>query len=184
MKHLFFILLFFVASNMVFAQKYITRNGYIRFYSHTPVEDIEGKNNAATSIIDIATGDMVFKALMKSFNFQKALMQEHFNEKYVESEKYPNAELKAKIKNWNPDQLKTGKPIEVLIEGDLTMHGVTKKISEKGTLELRSDGKLIAKSKFLVKPEDYKIQIPSLVRNSIAETMEVTVEAEYTLLNK
>lgn len=184
MKNFILSFLFFVSLNVVYAQKYITRNGYIRFYSHTTVEDIEGKNNSATSIIDVATGDIVFKALMKSFNFQKALMQEHFNEKYVESEKYPNAELKAKFKNWKPEMLKSGKPIEVIVEGDLTMHGVTKKVIEKGTLELRSDGKLVAKSKFIVKPEDYKIEIPSLVRNSIAEIIEITVEAEYTLLNK
>jgi hypothetical protein len=184
MKKLMFLVALVAIFQTAIAQKYITRNGYIRFFSHTVAEDIEGKNNAATSIIDMATGDMVFKALMKSFNFQKALMQEHFNEKYVESEKFPNAELKAKIKDWNPQLLKAGKPIEVTVEGDLTMHGVTKKVAEKGTLELRSDGKLIAKSKFLVKPEDYKIAIPSLVRSSIAEKIEITIEAEYTLLSK
>ena len=98
MKKLMFLVALVAIFQTAIAQKYITRNGYIRFFSHTVAEDIEGKNNAATSIIDMATGDMVFKALMKSFNFQKALMQEHFNEKYVESEKFPNAELKAKIK--------------------------------------------------------------------------------------
>ncbi len=184
MKKLFIFLLLALLLNTLQAQKYITRNGYIRFFSTTPVEDIEAKNYQFTSILDAATGEMVFKGLMKSFQFQKALMQEHFNEKYVESDKFPNAEFKGKIKDWKPEMLKAGKPVEVLVEGDLTMHGVTNKVSEKGTVELKSDGKVVAKSKFKVKPEDYAIKIPGLVRNSIAEVIDVFVEIEYAPLEK
>jgi polyisoprenoid-binding protein YceI len=182
MKKLIFILTLAAATHTLFAQKYMTRNGFIRFFSHTPVEDIEAKNYQVTSITDAATGEMVFKVLMKSFQFQKALMQEHFNEKYVESDKFPNAEFKGKIKNWNPDELQEGKPVEVMVEGDLTIHGVTKKISEKGTIELKPDGKIAAKSQMKVRPEDYGIKIPALVRGNIAEIVDVFVEMEYSLL--
>jgi hypothetical protein len=184
MKKLFCLIAFVAFMQSVNAQKYITRNGYIRFFSSTPVEDIEAKNYQFTSILDAATGEMVFKGLMKSFQFPKALMQEHFNEKYVESDKYPNAEFKGKIKDWKPEMLKVGKPVEVMVEGDLTMHGVTKKVSEKGTVELKADGKVVAKSQFKVKPEDFGIKIPSLVRNSIAEVMDIFVDIEYSPLAK
>jgi len=184
MKKLFFFAALVGLLQTVNAQKYITRTGYIRFFSTTSVEDIEAKNYQFTSILDAATGELVFKGLMKSFQFPKALMQEHFNEKYVESDKYPNAEFKGKIKDFKSEILKVGKVVEVMVEGDLTMHGVTKKVSEKGTVELKADGKVVAKSQFKVKPEDYSIKIPSLVRNSIAEVLDIFVDIEYSPLEK
>jgi polyisoprenoid-binding protein YceI len=182
MKISIFFFILALSMHTLLAQKYITRNGFIRFFSHTPVEDIEAKNYQVTSITDAATGEMVVKVMMKSFQFQKALMQEHFNEKYVESDKFPNADFKGKIKDWNPDMLQAGKPIEVTVEGDLTIHGVTKKITEKGTLELKNDGKIAARSQLKVRPEDYGIKIPALVRSNIAEIVDVFVEMEYNLL--
>jgi len=183
MKKIILFSFFLVIGISAFSQKYMTRTGYIRFFSHTSMEDIEGKNNQVTSIMDAETGEMVFKVLMKSFQFQKALMQEHFNEKYVESDKFPNADfLKAKIKDWKPNMLKEGKPVEVTVDGELTIHGVTKKITEKGTIELKPDGKVIAKSQMKVRPEDYGIKIPSLVRENIAEVIDVFIEMEYTRL--
>lgn len=169
-------------SSVVWAQKYLTRNGFIRFYSHTPVEDIEAKNYQVSSIVDASSGELVVKVLMKSFQFQKALMQEHFNEKYVESDKFPNADFKGKIKDWDPEALQAGKVIEVVVEGDLTIHGITRRITEKGTLELKSDGKVSARSQFKLRPEDYGIKIPSLVRANIAEIVDVFVEMDYSPL--
>jgi polyisoprenoid-binding protein YceI len=181
MKKAIFLSFFLITAITAFSQKYMTRNGYISFFSHTPVEDIEAKNNQVTSIIDAETGEMVFKVLMKSFQFEKALMQEHFNEKYVESDKFPNADfLKATIKDWNLKNIKEGKPMDVIVEGELTIHGVTKKISEKGTLELKSDGKLVAKAAMKLRPEDYGIKIPAVVRGNIAEIMDVFIEATYS----
>jgi hypothetical protein len=185
MKKVFFLSFFLFTAISAFSQKYMTRNGYIRFFSHTPIEDIEAKNYQVTSIINIETGEMLFKVLMKSFQFEKALMQEHFNEKYVESDKFPDADfLKASIKDWDPKTLKENKQIEVTVEGELTIHGVTRKISEKGTLELKSDGKLIAKAQIKVRPEDYGIKIPAVVRGNIAEIVDVFIEATYNPLPK
>ena len=83
---LFGILLTFVFGS--YAQKYMTRNGYIGFYSHTPIEDIQADNNQVASILDASNGELVFQVLLKSFRFEKKLMEEHFNENYVESDKY------------------------------------------------------------------------------------------------
>ena len=81
------------------AQKYITKNGNITFYSDGSLEKIEARNNQVNSALNTETGDFVFKVLMKSFVFEKALMQEHFNENYVESDKFPNAMFKGKVTN-------------------------------------------------------------------------------------
>lgn len=158
-----------------FSQKYITKNGHILFYSETPMETIEAHNRQVNSALDIETGEFVFKVLMKSFEFEKALMQEHFNENYVESDKYPNAIFKGTILNIGDYDFSSGKNFDVDVEGDLTMHGVTKKIREKGTFKI-SDSAIMCKSTFLVNPEDYKIKIPKTVIDNIAEEIEVTVD--------
>ena len=160
------------------AQKYMTRNGYIGFYSHTALEDIKGDNNQVASVLDIATGGIVFQVLIKSFRFDKALMEEHFNENYMESEKFPKSTFNGKITNLSEiDFSKTG-TYDVTVEGDLKIHGVTNKVSAKGKLEVRSDG-ITASSGFNLVPEDYKIEIPGIVRNNIAKSMEVTVTMKY-----
>lgn len=182
-KSIFFTLLIFLLQN-AFAQKYLTKNGYVNFFSSTPIEDIEAKNYQVTGILDAATGDLVFKVLIKSFEFKKTLMKEHFNEKYMESEKLPYAEFKGKIDKWKELELNENEIIEVEVVGDLTIHGVTQNISEKGTLIKSKDNKILAKSIFIVKPEDYNIKIPSLVKENIAKEIEVSVEMNYIPLLK
>jgi hypothetical protein len=81
------------------AQKFMTKNGYIGFYSHTPVEDIKADNNQVASVLDVSTGEIAFQVLIKSFQFEKALMQEHFNENYLESDKFPRSTFSGKITN-------------------------------------------------------------------------------------
>lgn len=164
-----------LAGQAAWSQKYITKNGYIRFHSETPIETIEAHNRQVNCALDAATGDLVFQVLMKSFEFEKALMQEHFNENYVESDKYPNATFKGRIVDFSNLELSEGGEHEVKVEGDLTIHGVTRKISETGTLSM-DDGKLYAKSKFQVKPADYDIKIPRAVVNNIAESIDVYVD--------
>ncbi|MHC1707666.1 MAG: YceI family protein [Bacteroidales bacterium] len=166
-----------------FAQKYTTKTGHIKFFSTTSVEDIEAHNKQVNSALDAATGEFVFKVLMKSFQFEKALMQEHFNENYVESDKFPNATFQGKVTNIKDVNFgKTG-VYNVTVDGNLTIHGVTKKISHNGTLEVNGD-KVSAKAKFKVKPADYEIKIPAAVAPKIAENLEVTVDAVLMKLNK
>jgi len=164
------------------AQKYMTKNGYIKFYSETPIETIQAENKQVNAALDLETGDIVFMVLMKSFLFEKALMQEHFNENYVESHKFPNSILKAKVTNMSQIDFTKAGTYEALIEGDLTMHGVTQKISEKGTFTVKDDGTVQGNSKFNVKPKDYDIKIPGAVVKNIAETIEVTVDVMLTKL--
>jgi polyisoprenoid-binding protein YceI len=163
------------------AQKYMTKNGYIGFFSHTPMEDIKGDNNQVAGVIDIATGDMVFQVLVKSFHFDRALMEEHFNENYMESEKFPKATFKGKITNITSVNFTKNGIYEVTVDGDLTIHNVTNKVSNKGTIEIVTGG-INANSKFKIVPEDYKIEIPGVVREKINKDLEVTVLMKYAPL--
>jgi len=157
------------ASFTVQAQKYMTKNGNIKFYSETPIETIEATNNQVNAALDSQTGDLVFKVLIKSFQFEKALMQEHFNENYMESDKFPNSTFVGKVTNLTAVDFSKEGSYEATIEGDLTIHGVTKKISEKGTFTVKAGDKIHGISKFNVKPADYSIKIPGAVVKNIAD---------------
>lgn len=166
----------------VSAQKYITKNGHIMFYSETPIETIEAHNKQVNAALDTETGDFVFKVLIKSFQFEKALMQEHFNENYLESDKYPNATFQGKVANIAAIDFSKEGSYEAVIEGDLTIHNVTRKISEKGTFTVKTGDIIQGTSKFIVKPSDYDIKIPKAVVQNIAETIEVTVNIDMSKL--
>lgn len=181
MKRSLIVFLFTVVTISLPAQKYMTKNGFIGFYSHTPMEDIKGDNNQVASIFDVSTGDLVFQVLIKSFHFERALLEEHFNENYMESEKYPKSSFKGKIANLTSVDLKKNGIYNVTAEGDLTIRDVTKKVSVTGTLEVLAGG-LNASAKFNITPEDYHITIPGVVREKIARNLEVTVVMKYTPL--
>ena len=164
------------------AQKYITKTGYIRFYSDAPLEKIEAVNRQVNAALDQTTGDFVFKVLMKSFVFEKALMQEHFNENYVESDKYPNATFVGKITNLADVNFTKDGTYNVTVAGKLTIKGLTKEVKEPGTITI-TGGKVAAKSKFNVNINDYNITIPSAVSKNISPTVEVTVDLMMDKLN-
>src|SRR5687767_5579481 len=125
------ILLFGFLGDSVAQSKYIDRNGKASFFSSAPMEDIEAHNNQAVSILDIKSGEIVASMLMKSFNFRKALMEEHFNENYIESNKYPKSTFKGKVTNLDQfDVTKNGK-YTLDVAGELTLHGVTQKVNVK-----------------------------------------------------
>jgi len=159
-----------------FAQKNITRNGRIRFYSETPMEKIEAINNQVNAALDISSGDFVFKVLIKSFEFERALMQEHFNENYMESDKFPNATFSGKIVNLKDINFGKDGSYPATVEGNLTIHGVTKKIKEKGTIDVKGN-RIVTKAAFNIKPKDFNISIPGAVVAKIAESIEVNVDA-------
>jgi polyisoprenoid-binding protein YceI len=159
-------------------ERYATRTGHIAFYSETPMENIEADNRKVTGVLDMSTGAIQFAALIKAFEFEKALMQEHFNENYMESNTYPKAEFKGKVAGFTAEQLKTPGDHKVVVRGDLTIHGVTKSVEHPGTLSVQKDGTIKASSDFLVKPEDHGIAIPGVVRKNIAETITVKVRMD------
>jgi hypothetical protein len=161
------------------AQKYISKTGHIWFYSHTPMEEIEGHNRQVASILDPATGDIIFSLLQKSFEFKVKLLEEHYNENYLESDKYPKATFKGKITNLDKIDFKKDGIYTAEATGDLTLHGVTKTVTNTGTIEVKN-GVVTAKSKYMIIPQDYKIEIPALVAEKIAKEVEVNIDVTYS----
>ncbi len=174
------ILLFIIlttASQLTMAQRYLTKNGHIKFYSDGPLEKIEAHNNQVNAALDTKTGGFVFKVLMKSFVFEKALMQEHFNENYVESDKFPNATFAGKVTNLQDINFDKPGSYEATVVGKLTIHGVTKDISTQGSFDVKEDH-VQGKSVFMIKLADYDISIPGAVTGKIAEEIEITVDTK------
>lgn len=170
---------FTMMSIAAFSQSlYMTRNGQISFFSKTPMENIEGKNNEVTSMLDASKGELVFAVLVKSFHFEKALMEEHFNENYLESTKFPKATFQGRITNMSSINFAKDGTYEATIEGDLTMHGIKQPHKGTGTITV-SKGKITGVSSFSVKLADYKIEIPSLVADKISPTIEIRVNCLY-----
>ncbi len=177
-KILIILALIFIAANLSGQGKYMTRSGYIWFYSQTPVEDIKAHNRQAACILNTETGEVAVTLLMKSFEFKKALMQEHFNENYVESDKFPKASFQGKVQDASPMDFSSPGEYEVPVSGSLTIHGVTNEIETEVTLNVKPDGPIKVKTMFLVKPADYDIEIPKVVRENIAKEIEVHVDVE------
>lgn len=144
----------------------------VYFLSKSPLEDIEATNKNPIAVYKAETADIQFATVMTQFKFKAALMEEHFNENYVESEKYPQATFKGKV-NEKIDLTKDGEN-KVTVTGKMTLHGVTKDITTEGTITKKGDD-LIVMSKFKVKVADYNIKVPSLYVQNIAEVVDVTV---------
>jgi hypothetical protein len=178
LRKLFLLVLFTAAVNAFGQGEFISKNAYISFYSSTPLEDILGESNEAVSILNAETGEIGFQALMTTFHFKRALMEEHFNENFIESDKYPKTKFNGKIENFNKDMLK-GAVTNITVTGQLTVHGVEKTITVPATLGM-DNGKLVGTAKFMAKPEDYNITIPALVREKIGKEMEVNVKVTYS----
>ncbi len=168
------IVIFLITFTLANAQKYMTKAGTIVFSSDTPIEKIKAVNHQVNSALDFANGNFVFKVLIRGFEFEKALMQEHFNENYMESDKFPNSTFSGKITNIKDVNLAKNGVYNVAVEGDLTMHGVTNKVKVNGTFEVK-DGKVLGKSTFNVLLKDYNIAIPSAVVKNISESILVDV---------
>jgi polyisoprenoid-binding protein YceI len=177
-KNLFVIVALLSLGTLAQAQdKYFTKTGKITFSSKAPLEDIEAKNKTAAAIIDIKTGAIQFSVLMKGFEFEKALMQEHFNENYVESNKYPKAEFKGAIVNNKDINYTKDGTYPAIVKGQLTIHGVTQTIEAPGTIKV-ADGKIEATSTFNIRLSDYKISIPSVVKDKINNNVKVSVDTK------
>jgi len=160
--------------------KYLTRTGTVEFFSSTPIEDIRANNGQVSSILKTNTKEIFFNVLMRSFRFEKALMEEHFNEKYVESEVYPAAKFKGTILD-EIDFSKDGTYEDVTVEGTMIFHGVEKEISVLATIVVDAAAETIhCTSDFLLKPEDYTIEIPSVVRDKISDDIQVSTQFVYT----
>jgi len=173
-------LLFFavVLPAIVFGQQYRSIKGYVRFYSEAPVENIEAVSIEGTSIVDFSEEAIAFSIPIRSFHFKKSLMQEHFNENYMESEKYPTATFSGKFIGLDKNKKAVQK---IKAVGKMKIHGVERDISVEGEIT-PGDNYLKVKSKFNIALADYDIKIPSIVTYNISEVVEVTVLFDYAKL--
>jgi polyisoprenoid-binding protein YceI len=165
------------------AQKYFTRNGHLGFFSKTNMEDIKANNESVTYIVDWTTGEIQISALQTNFKFEKALMQEHYNENYVESTKFPKATFKGKIENVNAINIKKDGTYTANVSGSLDIHGVSKYYTTKATFKV-SGGHVVAETKFNVKCADHNIKIEANLKNNISESIEISAKADLTELKK
>ncbi|HTJ49236.1 MAG TPA: YceI family protein [Cyclobacteriaceae bacterium] len=170
-KKIYFVLLLLITLTQARAQKFVSEKGLITFFSHATIEDIKADNNKASALFYPANTNIAFSVPVNEFHFAKSLMQEHFNDKYLETELYPNSTFQGKLTGYDPA---LDREQHVVAKGKLTMHGVTKDVEIPGMIE-KLENKLVMKSTFIVKLQDYKIQIPQLLWQNIAEQVEVTI---------
>jgi polyisoprenoid-binding protein YceI len=154
--------------------KYFTKSGNISFVSKGAIETITANHKSVTCVLDSKTGDVQFAVLMKGFEFRKALMQQHFNENYVESDKYPKSEFRGQITNNGEINYTKDGTYTAHVKGKLTMHGQTKDVETDGKITVKG-GKLQTSSSFTIQMSDYNISIPSLVKENMSNTVTITI---------
>lgn len=174
MKGILFLGLFWVMALEGTAQKYVAEKSVITFFSDALIEDITATNSKTASALNKQTGAIAFSVPVREFQFDKKLMREHFNEKYMESDKYPKATFSGTLLGFDPVQTDVQK---VKARGKLTIHGVIRDVELDGTVQ--AGEKISLKSRFNVRLADYKIEIPQVVFQNIAEVVEVTVDFTY-----
>ena len=180
-KNIFLSVVALFIGTLLHAQIYMGKTCEISFFSDGPIEDISAKNTTAKPILNTSTNDIAVKITIKGFHFEKALMEEHFNEKYMESDKFPYSTFSGKI-NEKIDYTKEGTS-KVTVTGKLSLHGVEKERTIDGTITIK-DGEIFIESKFNVALKDHKIEIPTLVAQNIAEIVEVTIKSTLTEFKK
>jgi hypothetical protein len=182
MKHISIILLAWMSiTNQAGQDIYVCKNAKISLFSSAPIEDIKAVSSSGASVYNSGTGELEFSIAIRSFQFDKSLMQDHFNSEYMESDKYPRATFKGKITE-HIDVTKDG-TFPINVTGDLTVHGVTKPRTVAGTLTVKS-GVITMASEFMVKCADHHIDIPQIVFHNIAESIKMNISATYTVYKK
>lgn len=173
------LLVIYLVAAESFGQKFISENNKSSFFSEAPMENIEAHSYKGISILNVETGEIVFSIPIRTFEFEKSLMQEHFNENYLESHQYPKAKFKGKIVDF---QQEAGKQ-QVTAKGTLEIHGVSQEVSVPGEL-IFDDQEIKIKAIFPVKVADYNISIPKINISNIAEIVEVTLDYTYVPYEK
>ena len=178
-KILMVAILLLIVGAAVAQPMYVARNGNIQFFSTTPIEDIKAINKKVYSSLNTRDGVIQFLVIINQFQFKRSAMQDHFNdEDYMDSEKYPRSEFKGNITNLSEIDFSKNGTYVANIEGQLSMHGVTRTIKMNGNFTV-NNGKFTGTSKFPVRLEDYNIKVPKIVFKKIAEEVEVTVNCQY-----
>ncbi|WP_242119375.1 YceI family protein [Aestuariivivens sediminicola] len=170
--------LFLISVNLIMAQaKYLTKTGTVGFEASVPsFEEVRASTNTVTAILNADNGEFAALVLVKGFRFKNALMEEHFNENYAESHKFPKATFKGKIEDY--DLLKLGQKSKYILNGELNFHGKTKLIDGVEIIISETNDMIHLEGEFMTKASDFDIKIPKIVRNKIAETVEVSFDFE------
>jgi polyisoprenoid-binding protein YceI len=158
------------AMQTVTAQKYFTKNSSVYFKTKGGLETIEATNKAGNIIIDSKTGQVAFSVLIKGFTFKQKLMQEHFNENYMDSEKLPKSEFKGTISNNADVKYTTDGTYKANVSGKLTLHGVTKDVKTTASITVKS-GVINVTCSFAIAIDDYKVAIPDKVSKDVTITI-------------
>jgi polyisoprenoid-binding protein YceI len=158
------------------ADKYFTKTGKISFYSKAPMETIEANNGAVGVLLNTETNELNFSVLVKSFVFEKKLMQEHFNENYMDSDKYPKAKFSGKVKNMSSVNFDKDGTYPVQVSGTLSIHGKSNKVNEKGFIVVKNGTPAIS-SIFNITLTDYNVKIPRAVKDKIAKDVKIKIVA-------
>jgi len=158
---------------------FFTKTGHVYFMSHTDAIDIDGNNHQVTSFLNTENGEIVFQILLKSFKFTLATAEEHFNETYMESDKYPKASFKGTVTNLKDIKLNANGVYKAIVKGDLNIHGVSRPIEQEGTVTVK-DGKINATSAFKISIDDYGIVVPKIVDDRVARIVDVKIDLEYS----
>ena len=185
MKKLLFLSVAILSITSAFAQKklYSTTTGTTSFDAGTGVENISATNKSTTSVFDAISGQMQFKIMNKGFEFWSQLMQDHFNENYMESEKYPKTMFSGNIIDIKKVNFSKDGTYPVKVKGTLDMHGVKKEIETTGSLKIKGD-QVLGTSSFIVALADYNIVIPGVVKDKLAKTVKIDVSCNYSLLKQ
>ena len=182
-KYFIWIGLIFLTVPALSQVRYYTKAGRISFESKAELENIEAINKSVTAVLEPASGKLQFSVIIRGFEFHKALMQEHFNENYLESHKFPKANFSGIISNSSSIAAMADGIHTVEAGGELTIHGITRPVNIPGTITV-TDGKLLLNSEFEITVANYNIKIPALVRNKIARTVKVRVNCRLEPLTR
>ena len=164
--------------NLTAQDVFLTTNGHISFFSDGVIENITAVNDQVTGYINIENGTIAFVLLVKAFRFEKALMQEHFNENYMESHIHPKAKFSGSVTNFLAIDFKKAGRYPATVNGELTIHGITRNITVEGILEVAAGG-ITGSCKFPIRVADYEIKIPRIMMQNIAEVVEVTLQMDF-----
>ena len=173
MKLLYLILIAFFTINLNAQNLYKSIKGSVSFFSETPIENIDAENKTLTALLNIKTKEMAFLVTNNGFKFDKPLMEEHFNENYIESDKYKVSSFKGKIINNSIEFTKNG-TYKVKVKGILDIHGVENEREIEGELTIK-DGKIIMVSEFYLVLKDHKIKVPKIVNEKIAQQIKINI---------
>jgi len=176
-----FLLVVFISCKAEAQNKYFTKTGTISFTAGTSLEDIDAINKSVTSIFDTSTGGIEFAVLIKGFEFKRGLMQEHFNENYMESEKFPKSSFRGKFEDLSKINFKKDGTYSALVKGVLEIHNVKKEVEIPGSIKIEN-GVISSTTSFNILLEDYRIKIPGAVKDKISSKIDIQVNCTYKIL--